>query len=170
MTKLTDAQVRIAAQHRDYYLRRSAIRPSLYVTNDNTITVGLPTELLEFANRAAGHSGYNAGARAVGIRKTVGNAHVAIRQIFDSVESLVRFIESSECDYENVAVGAQHVKATRKDAEKAPEVKFVAAREEFWSKFNADALKGLRAKYGTELVNTAMEKLTLTEMQNLFGM
>jgi hypothetical protein len=169
MTKLTDAQVRIAAQHRDYYLRRSAIRPSLYVTNDNTITVGLPIELLEFANRAAGHSGYNAGARAVGIRKTVSNANVAIRQIFDSVESLVRFIESSECDYE-YPVGAGDVKVARKAIEKAPEVKFVAAREEFWSKFNADTLKGLRAKYGTELVNTAMEKLTLTEMQNLFGM
>lgn len=169
MIKLTETQVRIAAEHRDYYLRRSAIRPTLYVTNDTTITVGLPNALLDFANRAAGHSGYNAGARAVGIRKTVSNAHVAIREIFNSVDSLVRFIESSECDYEHPA-GIGHVEVTRKNIEKTPEIKFVPARAEFWGKYNADTLKGLRVKYGTELVNTAMEKLTLTEMQNLFGM
>ena len=36
--------------------------PNLYINSKNdTVTIGLPTELLEFANRAAGHSGLNNG-------------------------------------------------------------------------------------------------------------
>lgn len=160
MPKLTASQVQIAVQFRNDYLRKSASRPSLYVSNINTLTIVLPVELLDFANRAAGHSGFNAGSRAVGIRRVVSNAQSAIRQIFGSVESLVEFIETSECDYEGREV--QTV------IQSSPEESFIPAREQFWTTFTIANLKDLRNKYGVELVNTAMEKLTFTEMRNLF--
>ena len=71
----------------DFYNRyqtRKQSYPSLYESGKESINVILPNNLLEYANAAAGHSGFGAGARARGIRRQVNNSAVALSQIFSS--------------------------------------------------------------------------------------
>lgn len=82
----------------NHYHTKKLSSPELYRNNDTMITVVLPQELIAYSNASAGHSGFGAGARAVGIRRSVSNSTKALAQIFESVESLAKFIGESECD------------------------------------------------------------------------
>lgn len=158
-------------EFRNSYIRRAAAKPSLYINGPMTVTVGLPAELLEYANAAAGHSGYGTGARPCGIRKTVANPKQFLSQIFESDESFIAFLLTSERDFHTVF----NKDGSRKNAEphkakftsEAPE-QFVPAKDLFWSKYTANDLAFLRNKYSSDLVNRAMTNLTMIEMQNLF--
>ena len=163
-------------EFRKSYARRAAAKPSLYINGPMTVTVGLPAELLEYANAAAGHSGYGSGARPCGIRKTVANPKQLLSQIFESDESLIAFLMTRETDFYTVF----NVNGTRKNS-KTPKTKkisqgeivvapFVPAKADYWNKYSGQELSFLRNKYGVDLVTRAMTMLSLTEMENLFGM
>lgn len=67
--------------------------PRLYVNSENdTVTIGLPTELLEYANRAAGHSGLNNGARPTGIRIKTHDAISLRDDVLSSDDAYIDFI------------------------------------------------------------------------------
>ena len=87
------------AEFRSHYLKAVAKNPSLYVNSNSMYTIVLPTELLEFAEAGAGHSGFGAGARPIGIRRHSDNAAKEVANIFSSDESLYKFIMASEKDY-----------------------------------------------------------------------
>lgn len=75
--------------------------PTLFTNKrdgDRAVVVSLPIELIEYANRGAGHHGHGSGATPVGIRKSCSHAPSFLAKIFSSVESLEEFIKSSECD------------------------------------------------------------------------
>lgn len=89
----------------DKYHAKVKSNPDLYTNardKNHAVVVVLPKELLDWANRGAGHSGFAANARPVGIRKNVSDAKSALTKIFSSVDSLVEFIKSSECDAEEM--------------------------------------------------------------------
>lgn len=161
-------------EFRKSYIRRAAAKPSLYINGPMTVTVGLPAELLEYANAAAGHSGYGSGARPCGIRKTVANPKQFLSQIFQSDESFISFLMTSEKDFYTVF----NVNGTRKNtktkkvsqSEIVVAAPFVPAKDAYWTKYSGQELSFLRNKYGVDLVSRAMTMLTLTEMENLFGM
>ena len=47
---------------------------------------------------------------------------------------------------------------------------FVPAKADYWNKYSGQELSFLRNKYRVDLVTRAMTMLSLTEMENLFGM
>lgn len=85
-------------------------RPNLYKCQDGAINVTLPQDLCwVWSNRAAGDSG-GKNPRPIGIRllpnkvkELYGDQHFALDWIFDSVDNLIEFIQSSDCD------GAEHL-------------------------------------------------------------
>ena len=116
-------------------------RPDLYKNGDTMITVVLPSTLLEYSNAAAGHSGFGSGARAVGIRRQVRDSSKALADIFESVESLTKFIETSECD------GPAYVEQVRlRHAERSiPKPVMASSQDGFWSKYNKDTMTEIKA-------------------------
>lgn len=91
----------------NHYHKKVKTNPDLYTNardKNHAVVVVLPKELLEWANRGAGHSGFAANARPVGIRKNFSDAKTALTKIFSSVDNLVEFIKSSECDAEEMMV------------------------------------------------------------------
>jgi len=83
--------------------------PNLYINSKNdTVTIGLPTELLEFANRAAGHSGLNNGARPTGIRIKTANAIMLRDEILNSSDAYIDFIKKNADDGYYNDVKAEH--------------------------------------------------------------
>lgn len=88
--------MQVVKEWRQRYLERSASDPKFYHCGDNAINVGLPLELIEFSNASGGHSGYSSGARPTGIRYAVDNPARALAEIFESDESLAKFISGSD--------------------------------------------------------------------------
>lgn len=90
---------RIVDFYNHYHTRRVS-RPELYVSGKESINVILPNNLLEYANAAAGHSGFGAGARARGIRRQTNNSAKALAEIFASPDNLLKFLNTSEMNAE----------------------------------------------------------------------
>lgn len=138
----------------------------LYVISGSRpmIQVWLPIELLDYANAAAGTSGN----RAVGIRvagfTSVKQAAEEILHIFSSLESLAKFINSSECDFTTV---------TGRPVQGPKMAKEPMASDEtagFWAHYTKDDLTRLVSIYGREMVKNAYTTLTLREFEELFSM
>lgn len=157
-----DAVVRLYNHYHD--LIRT--KPSLYNSGPNSITVVLPKDLLGFSNAAAGHSGFGAGARAVGIRRTVSDSAKALAEIFSDVDSLRDFILASECD------GPAHVERIRKEhLARTPAKKVdLKASEVFWKRYEKDTMQELVAKFGRSIVEQAYKALTISEFEARFGL
>jgi hypothetical protein len=94
----------------DHYHAKTKTNPTLYQSGDECITVILPQGLLDYCNASAGNSG-GSNARPCGIRYSVRNSTKALEQIFESVDSLARFISGSDCD------GMYFAERTARDAE-----------------------------------------------------
>ena len=127
----------------EHYHNTVKTRPDLYRGNDTVITVVLPKELLDYSNAAAGHSGFGAGARPVGIRRVVRNSEQALAEIFADVNSLAKFIESSEKD------GREYVEQVRERhaQSKIPKPVMAAGADGFWASHNKDTMAAIKAKH-----------------------
>lgn len=82
--------------------------PKLYQSKGNVVAIALPSNLIEYANAASGHTGYGSGARSYGIFKPSSNVASDIANIFHSVESLTNFINSSECDAHDYIIAVRN--------------------------------------------------------------
>jgi hypothetical protein len=92
----------------DHYHAKTKTNPTLYQSGDECITVILPQGLLDYCNASAGNSG-GSNARPCGIRYSVRNSTKALEQIFESVDSLARFISGSDCDGMYFAERTRHM-------------------------------------------------------------
>ena len=156
----------------DFYNRyqtRKQSYPSLYESGKDSINVILPNSLLEFANAAAGHSGFGAGARARGIRRQVANAASALAKIFASPENLLIFLEGSEKNADAYVTGvrAKHLARAGK-AKSATDDR--PANEVFFKKYTQNDATALRAKFTRELVLREFNLLTINEFELRFGL
>ena len=151
----------------NHYHKKSATKPNFYASIENCVTVTLPQELLGFANAAAGHSGFGAGARPVGIRRNCVNSKETIKEIFSSVDSLAEFIMSSECNAEEYI---QNIK--RKHAKKAASGVAIDDRpadSNFSVVLKKVNVQELVAKFGKEALLQARKVLTINEFELRFG-
>lgn len=143
----------------NHYHTKVIVNPTLYVPGENGINLVLPEELLEYANAAAGHSNY----RPIGIRKYCSNPKEEIAKIFSSVESLIEFIESSECN------AIEHIKILKANKNKKIK-KEQSAREMFWKKYDKSIMESLKSKYDINTLRTAFDSLSITEFEQKFGL
>lgn len=148
----------------DHYHAKVTSNPTLYKNNDTMITVVLPKELLDYSNASSGHSGFGAGARPVGIRRSVSDSRRALADIFATVDSLAKFILSSECDGPAYVAG---VKARHLGNQKPVDP---MAKDVFWDRYNKDTLASIRDVYGADMVRDAWNSLTISEFENLFAL
>lgn len=84
----------------DHFHAKVVSNPTLYINGSSYVDIILPTKLIEYANAASGHTGFGSGARARGIRRETSDPFRTRDEIFLSVESLARFLNSSEMDAE----------------------------------------------------------------------
>jgi hypothetical protein len=160
----------------NHYHTKVKTNPSLYTNRrdkNKAILVVLPKELLDYANHSSGHSGFAAAARPVGIRRVVDDAKSALNQIFSSVASLTRFIESSECDaaeyIERIRRGEGRSRTARKLVSTS-KTDDRLAKEVFFEKYSRDDAKALQAKFGYDLVVREFNILTINEFELRFGL
>ena len=161
----------------NHYHTKVVARPELYVSTDTIINVILPNDLLEFANASAGHSGFGSGARARGIRRVVDNAGVAIKEIFESVDSLAQFLLSSECNADEYVeqVRARHFGMKFKAGKKMIIVRTDDREVANNRRGVADAhgckvFIDLGKKFGTEVVKRDIDTLTINEFELRYGL
>jgi len=168
MTKVTSNDTRVISFFNAYH-DKVKTRPRLYKSQTKIVTITLPTDLIDFSNAAAGHSGFGAGARPVGIRKTVDNAEIFVSRVFSTVDHLADFLNSSECD------GIEYVEGikTRHQGKITKSISLIdvrPAKEAFYDvghKF--DLIQSLRSKFGKGTVDHSMNVLNWTEFQLRFG-
>jgi hypothetical protein len=165
MTTLTSTDPRVVSFF-NHYVEASKKRPTLY-TASKSVVVTLPGDLLDYANAAAGHSGFGAGARPVGIRKTFDNSATAIKKIFESTESLARFINSSECnahEYIETVKAKHNAKSTKSATDDRPAI------DAFFEKYTINDAKSLQVKFGREMVISDFNALTINEFELRYGL
>ena len=151
--------------------------PYLYASQEDYLNVVLPKGLLDYANAAAGHSGFGSGARAVGIRVKVVNSLRKRDEIFESSESLEKFILSSECN------AAEYIESVRKrhlsGVSKKKLVEIVTddrlidakgSRTTMSRKYGSDVFLKLGRKFGNKTVNRDIATLTINEFQLRYGL
>ena len=144
------------------YKTKSATNPDLYISG-NSLNVILPNNLLEYANAAAGHSGFGAGARARGIRRSVDNAQQAIKDIFETPETLAKFLDSSE---KNADAYVEGIRA--RDLGTATDER---SANDAWSDLYATHdIKTLASVFGRDTVIEARKLLTVNEFELRFGL
>lgn len=133
-----------------------------YVIGPTTIQVVLTPELFEFSEAAAGVMGY--GARPVGIRRTVADAHEAMDRIMSSPESLAEFILTSDRSGPAHALAVQQRRGQPKKPARAND-----AKEGFWSKYGRDELGRIKAqnKDHQALIND-FQTMTLPEFEEKY--
>lgn len=158
----------------NHYHTKKLSNPNLYVAASNdAVNVILPNNLLEFANAAAGHSGFGAGARARGIRRMCSNAKAEINLIFETVDTLADFLLSSECNadeyVETVRMRHLGMKSTKNPklyvvTDERPADKNFA---ELNAKYNINKLV---QRFGTELLLQSRKNLTINEFELRFGL
>ena len=133
-----------------------------YVIGANTIQIVLTAELFEFSEAAAGVMGY--GARPVGIRRTVNDAHKTMTEIMTSPETLEQFILTSDCSGPAYAESVRLRRMT-------PAKPTMAADAEggFWHKYGKDELATIRArnKNSKDLVND-FRTMTMVEFEEKY--
>ena len=150
-------QVAVQAMY-DHYHKRVKSKPDLYTNardKNRAVVVVLPKELLEWANRSAGHSGFAANARPVGIRKNFNDARAALRDIFSSVDNLVKFIKSSECDAEAMMeeVRARHAGKIQSHVISVDPLDRPIAEFNLESLYGKGIIGRLRDRYPTTVMN-----------------
>lgn len=168
---LTATDPRVVSFYDEYH-RKVKTRPSLYLSGNNCLTIVLPSSLLDYANASAGHSGFGAGARPVGIRCSVDDAKGTITKVFSSPEVLASFINSSECNAAEYIEGVRAKHLARASKAK-PATDDRPARDVFFGKFGASAkalAQSLRDTYGAELVRREFSILTQNEFELRFGL
>jgi hypothetical protein len=148
-------------------------RPHLYAKNKNYLTVVLPESLLEYANAAAGHSGFGAGARAVGIRVKSDNPLQMRDDVFESVESLEEFILSSDRS------ATEYIKRIRSGISKKKLVEIITddrlidtkgSRSLMSRRYGSDVFLKLGRKFGNKVVNNDIHTLTINEFELRYGL
>ena len=158
--------------------RKVKTRPNLYANHETTLNVVLPTSLLEYANAAAGHSGFSSEARAVGIRMNTNNALAKRDEIFSSVESLTKFILESECDAAEYikSVQARHASGVvRRAVTKKVEtddrlVDSKVARTLMSRRYGSNVFIELARRFTSKVVNNDIRTLTINEFELRYGM
>jgi hypothetical protein len=135
-----------------------------YVIGPNTIQVVLTPELFEFSEAAAGVMGY--GARPVGIRRSVNDAHKTMDSIMESAESLEQFILSSDC---SGPAYAESVRERRNNPKKA--IMASDANQGFWHKYGKDEMARIKAKFADrqQLIND-FQSMTLDAFEEKYMM
>jgi hypothetical protein len=150
------------------YHKKTKTNPSLYTNQRDGnygILISLPKELIEWAERTAGHHGFPE-ASPVGICRKVPNAKKALLEIFESPETLERFIRSSACD------GLEYcgeINAERK-LRGIKTSKPLMAKDEFWNRYTKEVLAQLVTQYGRTIVQTAYTNLTIDEFEAQFNL
>jgi len=167
MTKIVDYRI---TSFFNRYHQKVLNNPTLYVSGDSTVNVILPSDLLEYANAAAGHTGFGSGARARGIRQQVKNANLAIKDIFNSIDSLITFLESSECNAEAYIQGIKekHQSVTVKN-QSLVSVDNRSADQHFKLLHAKIDINRLVLKFGYDVVLEARKLLTINEFELRFG-
>lgn len=133
-----------------------------YVIGDNTIQIVLTSELFDFSEASAGVMGY--GARPVGIRRTVNDAHRTMDSIMESPETLAQFILTSDRS------GPAHADAVRERRTAQTSVPAASDPDQgFWSKYGRDELARIKAanKDHQQLV-TDFRSMTLVEFEEKY--
>lgn len=149
--------------------------PSLYTNRrdgNKAVLIPLPKELLDFAERSAGHHGFPT-AVPVGINRKVDNATQALKEIFESPESLERFIRTSACDgWEYVSQINQGLIRRRlsKNVKTTSTTDDRPAREVYFTKYTKDTTTALHSKFGREFVLREFDVLTINEFELRFGL
>jgi hypothetical protein len=138
----------------------------LYVTGNAHVQVVLPIELIDYANAASG----NMPGRPVGIRtaayNTIQDAADAVAAIFESPETLAKFIRSSECDAEFDPVAYETAKRRGLVRTFTDERPANDAWTELYQKWN---MKELAERFGRDTVIQARKLLTVNEFELRFG-
>ena len=160
---------RIVDFYNHYHTRRVS-RPELYVSGKESINVILPNNLLEYANAAAGHSGFGAGARARGIRRQTNNSAKALAEIFASPDNLLKFLNTSEMNAEAYVEGIR----TKHLAQTKPVIPVntddLKASVEFWNRYTKGDLQNLLAKHGRDKVQKAYNTSTIKDFETQFSL
>ena len=159
----------------DFYNRYNARKlayPGLYFSGIDSINVILPTSLVEYANAAAGHTGFGAGARARGIRRSVSNSTQALASIFSSPSNVEAFLNSSEKNAgEYIAsVRARHLIKQKMTTTVTSTTDDRPANETFFEKYNVAQAKALQAKFGRDMVLREFGILTINEFELRYGL
>jgi hypothetical protein len=159
----------------DRYHKKVQTNPNLYTNardRNSAVLVVLPKELLDYANRGAGHSGFAANARPVGIRRVVSDSASYLKNIFTSVESLKTFIESSECDADEYIneVKLRHAGITPSKKSKVSTTDDRPVNETFFEKYTINDAKALQNKFGREMVLKDFNILTINEFELRYGL
>lgn len=163
------------SKFRKHYEEAVLKRPSLYTAGKTGINIVLPNGLLNYAEAAAGHSGYGAGARPVGIRRDVKDARAELARIFSSDEELARFILSSACDFDHEGLKNGTLVTRRVNTGKQKRTVKITlnneeARKVFWTKQDKTSYDAMTAKYGKGCVDNDLMKLTWNEFDLRYGM
>lgn len=150
----------------DHYHAKVISSPNLYAYK-GCVKVVLPKSLLEYSNASAGHSGFGAGARPVGIARKSSNGFAEIKKIFESVESLTAFILSSECngrEYVAKIVESHRQKGLGIDDRFLNDQKVWV---EIYKKHNVPSLGKI---FGSAIIIEAKKILTVNEFELRFGL
>ena len=160
----------------DRYHRKIETNPKFYTSARWGAVVVLPKELLGYANRLAGHSGFASTARPIGIRRPVADPVSYLKKVFNSVESLKAFIASSECDAEEYIneVKKRHASGLsyKKTVTKIKKISTdnTPVNEVFFQKYTMNDAKALQNKFGRDMVIREFNLLTINEFELRYGL
>ena len=156
----------------DRYHKKVQTNPRFYTSARWGAVVVLPKELLGYANRLAGHSGYASTARPIGIRRAVPNPVAFLKEVFSSVDSLRSFILSSECDAEEYINEVKRRHLGNMPAKKANTalIDNRPANEVFFEKYTANDAAALRNKFGRDMVIREFNILSINEFELRYGL
>lgn len=174
-TTLTANDPRVVSFFNSYH-RKIKTRPTLYTNKrdgNKGILVPLPRNLIDYAERTAGHHGFGQDAMPVGICRKVDNAEMALKSIFSSTDSLAKFINSSARDAD------AYIQEVR---QRAPRSRIAGslvsksttddrmAKDVFFEKYTPNDAKALQAKFGREMVISDFNILTINEFELRYGL
>ena len=147
----------------DHYHQKVKIQPNLYLRyTGDAVDVMLPVGLYPYANSASGHAGWSTGARPRGIRRMTSNPKDFREQIFSSVDSLVAFLETSECDFSAYAQNLKNKYLASGKKIKASKPRFKTARDALIYVMNI-----VPGKYKMPKVNDAVKLISGIEQMRL---
>jgi hypothetical protein len=175
MTTLTSTDPRVVSFFNHYHEKVKS-RPSLYTNQrdgNKGILVSLPRNLIDYAERTAGHHGFGQSAMPVGICRKVDNAKKSLTDIFSSTESLTKFINSSARDAEAYINEVRQRAPRSKIADKLISKSTTDDRmvkDVFFEKYTINDAKTLQVKFGRNLVISDFNTLTINEFELRYGL
>lgn len=160
----------------DRYHAKVKTRPNLYTNKrdgNKGILVPLPRDLIDYAERTAGHHGFGQSAMPVGICRKVSDSKQALNDIFSSTNSLAKFINSSACDADVYIQEIRNRAPRSKIAKKlvthsATDDRMV--KDVFFEKYTTNDAKALQVKFGREMVISDFNVLTINEFELRYGL